>query len=639
MRKIHNSIPARRISSRAVLLAICLAGGAQATTYTINNTGMDLSTMDGGVCNFREAIEANNSGMAKWNCPAPSGSTVINLMAGTYIAKAALSLTRSAEIRCPTGTCIIDAGAINGDLFTLTSSNKPIVFMSRLTLMQSSGNANNINGLVVLTGAVNLDRTTITGFKAAGLSIRTGVDHSLTGCTFSGNGYGLDLRDGIAVYTSSSNTISNNWQGIRAGAVLQFTDRGSVISNNTDAGIELPTGGTLYLENTTISGNRNRGIHLGITSSSVNLVGCTIDGNSTPGDGAGLYVPGDFIGAAAHVQIYSSTISNNVAGGKGGGMYVTSSVNITNSTLSNNTAKAGGGAFSTTNSSNAYLLFTQCTVAFNRATDSGGGLACHPLGNGERNSIGVTTTIVARNTAPKYPDMFGKTEGSYSLFGDMTGTQGDHSSFFPAADPLLGALVDNAGPIRVKTHGLLTGSPAINKIAPGFNDKIDARGFPRPTGALSWDVGAYEAMPFETELLTVISSLGWHAPQDDQAFSNGAGTVMRSGAVGNYVTYAVAVPEAVSSGTRYTIQVRARATVDGAKIELATAPVTVPPTTTFTTIGELDMYRAISKDSTYTKEFSFTSPGIKHFRFKITGHNNNSLGYFAMFDYLDIKKK
>jgi hypothetical protein len=37
--------------------------------------------------------------------------------------------------------------------------------------------------------------------------------------------------------------------------------------------------------------------------------------------------------------------------------------------------------------------------------------------------------------------------------------------------------------------------------------------------------------------------------------------------------------------------------------------------------------------------FSFTSPGVKHIRLKITGKNANSLGYFAMFDYINISKK
>jgi hypothetical protein len=630
------SVTSRRISRQAVLIAVCLVAGAQATTYTITSNSMGLSTTD-GICGFREALSTINSGIGRWGCPAPSATNTINLSALTYTSPTQLTATRSVTINCPSGTCIVDAGSLSSDLFVLSGGSNPVVSMSRLALRQSAGNANNINGLVVLTGAVKLDRTVITGFKGAGLSIRTGLEHSITGSTFSGNRYGLDLWDGVAVYTSVSNTISNNWQGILAGSIAGFTDKGSTISNNTDAGIEFPRGGELDLENTTINGNRNRGIHLGINSSLVILRGITLDGNTTSGDGAGLYVPGDFNAAAAHVQIFSSTISNNTAGGKGGGMYVTSSVNINNSTLSNNTAKVGGGAYSTTNSSNAYLLFTQCTVAFNRATDSGGGLACPPLGSGYRDAIGVTSTIVARNSAPKYPDMFGKTEGSYSLFGDMTGTTGDHSSFFPAADPLLGPLMDNTGPIRVKTHALISRSPAIDMIEPGFVEKFDARGYPRPTGPRSWDVGAYEVAPFETELLSVVSSQGWHATQDDAGLSNGAGTVMRSGAVGNYVTYAVPIPDAVSTGTWYTILLRAKAFPDGATVELSTAPASATPQ--FTTIGTADLYAPTSEIGTYAFFFRFTQVGTKYFRLKIIGKNPNSIGYSANFDYIDITKQ
>ena len=641
MHQKHFSVISGGIYARAALLAACLAAGAQATSYNINTTNMGF--VSDGNCGLREAIDAVNTQSARWGCPGPDGSSDgIFLQAGTYTAPVGMTLDRSVTLNCPLGTCIVDAGTINTNFITLSSLG-PTVFINDITLRQSSGNTNNINGLKVLGGTVNLYHTTITGFRLAGVSIQAGTSHTISRSTFSGNNWGFYLSDGTGMQ-SDYNTISNNWQGIRAGKVSSFTDLGSVISDNADAGLEFPNGGSLDWKNTTISRNRNRGIHMGDPASLINLTGCTIDGNTTSGDGAGLYVPGPPAGANSEVNLMSSTISNNRAQGNGGGLYNTSTVLMTNCTFSNDTAKVGGGAYTLTVSSNAYLTITHCTIAFNHATDSGGGLAVPPLGTGFRDAMGVTSSIVARNTARlKYPDMYGKNSSGSSLFGDWTGSTG-HSTDFTPADPLLGPLMDNAGPIHVKTRALLKGSPAVDKVQHAYAPEnwFDSRGLPRPPGppptASDWDLGAYEVAPFETELLDLVGASGSVGIFSDAAFSNGAGTEIENGTVGNYATYAVAVPEAVPPpGTTYLVQVRARTSVDGAKIDLANAPITSP--TTFTSIGELDLYRATSKDSTITKEFNFTQVGIKYFRFKITGHNPSSKGYSAKFDYINITKK
>jgi hypothetical protein len=628
------TVASRGFFRRAALLAACLISGAQATTYTINSNTMALT--NDATCGFREALDAINSGVAKWGCPAPSAPNTINLSALTYTVPAGLSLTQSVSINCPSGTCIVDVGSLSTDLFSLYGGNSLVVSISKLTLRQTSGNPNGCTGVAVQGGTLKLQETTITGFKWAGLSIQTGSNHEIQRSTFTGNRWGILLLDGTTTQ-STSNTISNNATGIVAGAVTGFSDNGSVISNNSGAGIEfINIGGSIYLTNTKISGNKNRGISLN-HSTNAHLTHCTIERNTTPGDGAGMYIPADFAGSAAFVKINSSTISNNRAQGNGGGLYVSGTCDVQNSTLSNDTAARGGGAYSTNNSSNSYLWLTHSTVAFNRATVSGGGVMNVPQAGDGR--VTVSGSIIARNSAQQqHPDMSGPTVGASSLFGDLTGATGDYSDDLPAGDPLLGALADNAGPNRIKTHALLPGSPAINKVHPSLVFTTDARGFPRPTASLSWDAGAYEVMPFETELLTVIASQGWHATQVDAGLSNGAGTIIRSGAIGNYVTYAVAIPEAVSTppGTKYKIEIGAITSQDGAIVELATAP----GTSDFTRIGEVDLYTSTKKPSVLPLTFNFTSPGIKHFRLKITGRNPaNTFGYFCFFDYIKITKQ
>lgn len=637
MSQKHVSVISGGITGRTALLAACLAAAAQARTYSINTTNMGF--VNDGSCGLTEAIDAINTQSARWGCPGPDGTDdAIFLQGTTYTATVGLTLNIGVSINCPVGTCIVDAGNINTNLITLSNSN-PAVFINDLTIRQSSGNTNNINGLKVLGGTLNLYHTTVTGFRLAGVSIQIGNTHTISRSTFTGNGYGLYLSDGTGL-ASEYNTISNNWQGIRAGNVSSFGDLGSVISDNADAGLELPNGGSLSWKNTTISRNRNRGIHMGTPGSLFYLTGCTIDGNTTPGDGAGLYVIAPASGANSEVDIKSSTISNNRAQGDGGGIYSTSTVLLTNCTVSNDTARRGGGAFTITVATNSYLTFTRSTVAFNHATDSGGGLYFMGYGvSADHEKIGVINSIVAKNTARlKYPDMFGATSGDYSLFGDWTGSTG-HTNDFPPADPLLGPLMDNAGPIHVKTRALLKGSPAIDKVEHAYASEnwFDSRGLPRPPGtppgAWDWDLGAYEAGPFETELLDVIGqSADDHRVQYESGLSNGAGTVLRADAVGDYVTYAVAIPE---PGT-YDIDIRAKVGPNRPIVELATAP----GTTTFTTIGTVDLYASsLAYRHRYPGSFTFTSAGIKYFRLKVIGRNVSSTGFLCYYDYINITKQ
>jgi hypothetical protein len=179
---------------------------------------------------------------------------------------------------------------------------------------------------------------------------------------------------------------------------------------------------------------------------------------------------------------------------------------------------------------------------------------------------------------------------------------------------------------------LLKGSPAINKITLVRQENYDGRGFPR-LATENWDVGAYEAGPFQTESLTVISqSSDDHRMQNESGLSNGAGTVFRADAVGDFVTYAVAIPE---PGT-YDIALRIKAGANRPIVELATSP----GTTTFTTIGSVDLYRSsLAYANRSAGSFTFSSAGIKHFRLKVTGRNVNSTGYLCYYDYINVTKQ
>jgi hypothetical protein len=145
-------------------------------------------------------------------------------------------------------------------------------------------------------------------------------------------------------------------------------------------------------------------------------------------------------------------------------------------------------------------------------------------------------------------------------------------------------------------------------------------------------LGAYEAGPFETELLTVIGqSSDAHYVQSENGLNNGLGTILDANAINDFVTYAVAIPE---PGT-YDFVVRVKRGPQRGKVELATAP----GTNDFTPIATFDLYRSKPAFTSFTTSFPFTSAGIKHFRFRVTGKNAGSSGYLVYLDYIKLTRQ
>ena len=132
-------------------------------------------------------------------------------------------------------------------------------------------------------------------------------------------------------------------------------------------------------------------------------------------------------------------------------------------------------------------------MASNSARVKGGGILVESFG--EFAPVGLTNTIVARNTAPTGPDLLGEIGAAFSLIGDGTGaaiinTNGNQVGRVPPhtgpIDPLLGPLANNGGPTR--TRALLAGSPAIDAASSDRCPGKDQRGVARPQGA-ACDIG------------------------------------------------------------------------------------------------------------------------------------------------------
>jgi hypothetical protein len=209
---------------------------------------------------------------------------------------------------------------------------------------------------------------------------------------------------------------------------------------------------------------------------------------------------------AANAAIEGLTIKNGKASGTpsfGGGIFNAGTLTLSNSTVSGNTANYGGGIF---NADNGTLTLTYSTVSGNTATnESGGG------GIRNANTLTVTNSTLSGNSAPSGGGIYdgatatlkntivanspsggncggGITDGGHNLDSGTSCGFGTADNSLSGTDPMLGALADNGGPTL--THGLLAGSPAIDK-GDSFGATADQRGVARPQGAAS-DIGAFE---------------------------------------------------------------------------------------------------------------------------------------------------
>jgi predicted outer membrane repeat protein len=102
-----------------------------------------------------------------------------------------------------------------------------------------------------------------------------------------------------------------------------------------------------------------------------------VSNNSAGGNGGGIYSAGEH---SKVLTLTNSTVSENSAGGNGGGIYSagayysSGTLRLTNSTVSGNSAGGNGGAIYNTGDDYAHVSLIKTTVSENSAENSGGGL-------------------------------------------------------------------------------------------------------------------------------------------------------------------------------------------------------------------------------------------------------------------------
>lgn len=282
---------------------------------------------------------------------------------------------------------------------------------------------------------------------------------------------------------------------------------------------------TVYLSDLTITNGLapSTGIGSGggvFNEGTLTLHRCTVTGNTAAYSGGGIVnylngtmylsdstVSGNFADQAAGIEndglmvMSGCTVSgNNANTGAGGGIGNTDILTMTNCTLSGNSAGQGGGIYAATGS----IYLRNVTISGNTATD-GGGIANVSSTSFPDSGLLSDNSVIAANTATTGPDISGEFVSNlgYNFIGspkDAVITSKLVDQIGTAAIPLkpyLGTLADNGGPTL--TINPLVGSPLIDTgpsgvAGPATFPDTDQRGVPRPIGAKS-DIGAVEYQP------------------------------------------------------------------------------------------------------------------------------------------------
>lgn len=444
-----------------------------------------------------------------------AGSSTINLGAGTYQFRTALSIGKSLTINgAGAATTILDgqrdvnrvlnlSGAgvtLNLNRLSLEGGLSGGIFVSGATLNLNNSNVRNSGGNTSFGGGIwndtlstlNVTNSTISGNSGifgAGIfnqGVLTVTDSAIDGNTGGTGGGIFNTTGGTATVTGStvSNNVGDFGGGIfNRGAVITVTN--STISGNSSGqggGIYNESGGTATVTDSLVTDNSaltpsSRGG--GLTNFGTASVTRSTIFNNRGTDGGGIANNGT-------LTIQSSTIAGNqqigLARSSGGILNEAPGVlTLTDSTVSGNiAAERGGGLFN-----GAQATITNSTIAANSAGSDGGGIS-------NFGTLTLGSSIVAGNTASVGADIFGalNSQGS-NLVQTRSGSSGYSTLDLPdGTNPLLAPLGNYGG--TTQTHGLLPGSPAIEGSGAGAT-ATDQRGV---AAVGIRDIGAFESRGF-----------------------------------------------------------------------------------------------------------------------------------------------
>jgi Tol biopolymer transport system component len=303
--------------------------------------------------------------------------------------------------------------------------------------------------------------------------------------TLSGGGATLlfDLTNGARSFTVQNITLANGYGNTTSGAIVNG-------------------GGTVTINNATLSGNQASFANGGAISNNngrLHITNSTFSSNSAVGSAStgGAIVSS---GSNGIVNVINSTFSSNSTSGstnaRSGAVQIASGIaNIANSTFVNNTTSGQGGAvraFAGTGITTVVNI-TNATFSGNGAT--GGGSILTTSGSGSK-AINLRNSILTNSTTQTHCDATITDGGGNVVYGSTCAG----ITAVKTTDPLLGSLMGNpaylplqnvSSAINMVTNCTYISSGTNPLFTNGATVSTDQRSGPRPFGS-SCDAGAFE---------------------------------------------------------------------------------------------------------------------------------------------------
>lgn len=340
------------------------------------------------------------------------------------------------------------------------------------------------------------------GISSVGVSTLTFTNSVVEGnSVFATGGFAIGggiYLEGLFTANMVSSLVSNNLGGGTSGV----NGSGVTAISNTGAAVFNATGCTFRNNSGAGSaGGQGVGLYFLTTGTAATALTATLDRVSVKdniGTSSGVGIGATLNGGNMTLNISSSSITNNIGGVVGGGIFVTdagpppaagsrATVNVTNTTISSNTANGTGGGLALQGSLTGANL-NYVTIAGNTA-DSCGGI-CSAGG-----TVNIKNSIVGDNAGGTTPDIGGEiVSGDYNHIESLSGaTIIGTTTNNATGDALLGPLVEHVGGT---VHMPGANSPVLNTIPNGNNGcgttvTVDQRGVTRGQGG-GCDKGSVE---------------------------------------------------------------------------------------------------------------------------------------------------